>query len=627
MLEMNEELDKLIQNISQKKDITAVFLEYSKKFPEQDFSSIKKLSSWLGEIDDDVREKRVPLFFFSTILSSIENIRQENLLDQLIEPSEDFVASRICDFKSCLKYVDSYKLYKTLKFAQESLVLVGANGCGKTTLANLFQSTMHYESGIVIPAHRMMIIPTFESIPSYERMAGQFNDYQKRILSDKQSYQANKTTDVPYQIVNEYGTEMKFVLEALIAEKAYTERTFCQAFKQKGPNAEKFLRSKIDDVFEIWNYLFEHRQISCEDGCNFVIYDGVTKYPAYQMSDGERSVLYVAGRVILAPQNAVIIVDEPEMYLHQAVVQKLWDKLELVRNDCKFIYLTHNLDFAESRNFSKYWIKSVTHDEPISWNIEEIDFSSEIPETMLLQLLGSRKNILFCEGERDSLDTKIFEVIFSDYTVTPVGNCSSVISYTKAFNKLTIKSSKAIGIVDRDFLEEKQIENLGKDKIYTYDVAEIENLLLAEDFIKQFAAYKHESVSLDDLKDKVISSLKKNVENQISKWIVSYINFKISGANGVKGSSLEEVVKSYENFKNSIDISDLHEKRLTFLNAICDNREYGRAILVYNNKGLINIVEQVFQMKKYQERAIDFLKQSPDAQKILKDFFPKEIIV
>ena len=50
----------------------------------------------------------------------------------------------------------------------------------------------------------------------------------------------------------------------------------------------------------------------------------------------------------------------------------------------------------------------------------------------------------------------------------------------------------AYGIIDRDFKTKEQLDKLVTENVYSYDVAEIENLFLVEDFIKGFAEYKHE---------------------------------------------------------------------------------------------------------------------------------------
>lgn len=75
------------------------------------------------------------------------------------------------------------------------------------------------------------------------------------------------------------------------------------------------------------------------------------------MSDGERVTFYLIGRCVSVPENSIIIIDEPELHLHKAIQYALWDRIERVRNDCLFVYLTHDVEFAASRTgFKKIWL-------------------------------------------------------------------------------------------------------------------------------------------------------------------------------------------------------------------------------------------------------------------------------
>lgn len=122
-------------------------------------------------------------------------------------------------------------------------------------------------------------------------------------------------------------------------------------------------RSCLDDVIDIWNSLIEHRELYCDNSCNLKIKyskgDQTKEYPAFRMSDGEREIFYVVGRVLLSKPSSLIIIDEPELHLHKAILNKLWDILEVKRNDCQFIYLTHDIDFASSRIAQKLWLNLI----------------------------------------------------------------------------------------------------------------------------------------------------------------------------------------------------------------------------------------------------------------------------
>lgn len=189
-------------------------------------------------------------------------------------------------------------------------------------------------------------------------------------------------------------------------------------------------------------------------------------YSFDSLSDGEKAVFYYIGHVLFAKENSYIVVDEPEDHLHPAIVLKLWDVVENLRKDCKFIYLTHDCDFAASRRADKFWSKSFT--APADWDIESLSSCEELPEALLMELLGVRQNILFCEGKNGSLDNRLYGLFFPDYKIVPAGSCSNVIKYTRAYNqsqflKQSKPGSKAIGIIDGDFYEDDEKETWEKN--------------------------------------------------------------------------------------------------------------------------------------------------------------------
>ena len=70
------------------------------------------------------------------------------------------------------------------------------------------------------------------------------------------------------------------------------------------------------------------------------------------MSDGEKLVFYLIGAVLCAPENALLIIEEPEVLLHDSIKNPLWDEVEAMRPDCTYVYLTHDIDFAAATTAS-----------------------------------------------------------------------------------------------------------------------------------------------------------------------------------------------------------------------------------------------------------------------------------
>lgn len=588
--------------------------------------SILDTISWIKEIIGDVEIGIIPSSYDTMLINSFDflspmmNAIRQNISNNAIENIENLDNSFLSQITA---NIDSYHFYKSLGFAQENTVVVGANGCGKTTLANTLQKSLNIKDGIVIPAQKLLIIPTFSSTPNYEATAENYNRYQREILDDKQTFNASKEDDIPYSATRQYGSEFRNVLAALYSERMAKRNRFCDAFERDESPTKQELQSVLDRVINIWNFLIEHRSLLCDDSNNLVLIgEGVEgNYPAFQMSDGERIILYLVGRILLAPEKALIVIDEPEMYLHKTIVDKLWNKLEWERRDCVFLYLTHDLQFAANRDARKAWIRSFEY--PSKWTIDNIE-GNEIPEELLLKLLGSRKKILFCEGKRNSLDSKIFELLFEDYTITPVETCKDVINFTRSFNKIPNTVAKAYGIIDHDFRSKEQLTKLEEQNVFSYDVAEVENLFLLPDIIIGFAKYKNEVCDIDEIKTRILNQFEKDKQAQVSQFVSSAINAYFKSSHISTGNKKEEVEKNFHAFISEVDIDKLFNERESYINGVIANKEYEKAIMLYNNKGLHSVIESYFKMGDYRRRVLDYLRNTKEVKPI-KKIFPDQL--
>ena len=619
MIEFEQELKK---NVS---DLTAL-QELYQKTGAKSAQSILYTIAWIREIKEDMEKDIIPPSYNNMLMNSFDflspmlDVIRQNKRDNTIENSENLDKHFLPQITA---NIDSYRFYKCLGFAQENTVVVGANGCGKTTLANTLQKSLNIKDGIVIPAQKLLIIPTFSSTPNYAATTETYNKYQRTILNDKQTYNASKENDIPYSTTIQYGSEFKTVLATLYSERMAKRNRFCDAF-EKGKNPTKQeLQSVLDRVINIWNFLIEHRCLLCDDSNNLVLKGKDLKgnYPAFQMSDGERIILYLVGRVLLAPEKALIVIDEPEMHLHKTIVDKLWNRLEQERQDCVFLYLTHDLQFAASRNGRKAWIRSFEY--PSKWNIDNID-ENDIPEELLLKLLGSRKKILFCEGKKNSLDSKLFELLFEDYTITPVETCKDVINFKKSFNKIPNTVAKAYGIIDHDFRSKEQLSKLEEQNVFSYDVAEVENLFLLPDVIEGFAKYKNERCNIDDIKMSILKKFEQDKQTQTSLFVSSAINAYFKSSHISVGNEKEEVKRNFQNFISKVNIDQLFQERESYIDDIIAHKEYEKAILLYNNKGLHSVIEKYFDMGNYRFKALDYLRKTKEIEPI-KKIFPKQL--
>jgi hypothetical protein len=196
------------------------------------------------------------------------------------------------------------------------------------------------------------------------------------------------------------------------------------------------------------------------------------------MSDGEKSALYLAGR-ILSAEPGIVVVDEPETHLHSLLAIRLWNALEDARPDMRFVYVTHDLNFAMSRRGARFVLSSPTD------GLRAIDVDSNLPDDVAGELLGSASlsfyasRVVFCEGDAGSYDNELYNAWFSgqDTVVKSVGNSQRVMRCVDALNSSGIATSlQAIGIVDGDYHPDALKAALPKG-VWVLKVHEVESLL------------------------------------------------------------------------------------------------------------------------------------------------------
>ncbi len=248
--------------------------------------------------------------------------------------------------------------------------------------------------------------------------------------------------------------------------------------------------TKLDIITSIWAELFPHHKLVVGAGTlkTTPLDPAGEPYNAADMSDGERVAFYLIGECLCAPSKATVVIDEPEMHLHKSLVSRLWDLIEEECNDCLFVYLTHDIDFAASRKAATY--VCLWDFDGADWDWFPVPEVKGIPEPILLSILGSRKPILFVEGDQGSLDKQVYELTYPEWFVVPLGPCARVVETVHAFHNSDLAHLhrlKVRGIVDKDYRSPQQAEDLRSQGVLVLGVANIENILLAEEVLKEAA--------------------------------------------------------------------------------------------------------------------------------------------
>lgn len=250
----------------------------------------------------------------------------------------------------------------------------------------------------------------------------------------------------------------------------------------------------------------------------------------------------------------------------------------------------------------------------------------------MLDILGSRKPVLFVEGTNGSYDTKLYSEIYSNYYVVPCGSCSNVIMQTKAMKANgQLHHLKAYGIIDRDFRVDYELNKLKDDGIYSLGVAEVENLFLAEELLQvvnnQMA--KEDNTSVESVKNYIINDrFIKQLSGQVCEATVAQIKYKLATVDISKANE-NSAKDTLDKVFQSISYDSIREKVESEFNEIATSKNYKDVLKVFNCKALSNCIGNKFGINndEYRDYVIRLLRSDKqnDVINALSSYLPTEI--
>ncbi|WP_234423188.1 DUF4435 domain-containing protein [Flavobacterium sp. RSP49] len=510
-----------------------------------------------------------------------------------------------------------------------NLVLIGANGSGKTRLGVFVEEKLQEHITVHrISAQKALKLPDYAQIKNLGQAQDEFLvGYSGTALQSngiawaKNSYRWQNQSPATSSL-NDYEQLLSLLFaktterDRLHTEKTRTQQVYIEVFD-----------SVTDKIVKIWCDLMPHRSLKFSDGQVLISKKDQKEYHGKDMSDGERVILYLIGSCLCAPDNSIIIIDEPEVHIHKSIVSKLWNKIEENCPEKLLIYITHDLDFATSRSdATKLWIKAY-HGENI-WEWDFIPVEESLPESLFLEVLGNRKNIIFCEGENNSIDSSVYQLVYPDYHIMPRGGGDKVIESTKAFvNNPSLHHLVAHGLIDSDYKELEEKEILQGHGIYTIPVAEIENLYCIEPIIKIISIYLglNPNETFDKAVNFIVESLKSEFDVQVSSKAEKIIEYKL-GAFSKKDHTAEALKLALDETLSRINIDEIYKISGAMFQDAIDSRDYAKILLIYNRKSLPTRISGIFGLAKgeYEKLLVRLMKGDKQEEIVsaLKTYLP-----
>ena len=432
----------------------------------------------------------------------------------------------------------------------DQLFIVGANGSGKSSLMQRLTVDAGDKKIKRIAAHRQTwfdsgnIDFTPTNLQEYNRNTLQYNTHNEARWRDLRAEQ-----------------DLSAVLFDLLTKENTINDSIVHHVRNEDNSQAYELSTKLPSLIYQINELLNHGglTVTLEKNSNqnlLARHPQEEPFSIAEMSDGERSAVIMAAHVITAESGTVFLIDEPERHLHRSIIQPFLSALFALRSgDCAFIIATHEMALpVASPKARVLMLRSCqwSGSECIAWDAETLEPNSELPPELKLAILGSKKKILFVEGQRGSLDVSLYSVLFPTLSVNPIGSCEEVQKAVLGLRgSQEIDDAEVFGLIDRDNRADKDIEKLAEKGIFALKVYSVEALYYCSDAIDAVAHRQAGSLGRDanelieSTKQQVIEELKnqqlaermaaRRCERQIQELALSNIpNWKSIRANAAQ---------------------------------------------------------------------------------------------
>ena len=509
--------------------------------------------------------------------------------------------------KSLLNLIYAYNVLKHLDGHNKTLVVLGPNGSGKTSFANYLKKMEEHIK--VIPA--LKPLRAIGHIPSlYDSTLQMYNNS----LYRESRYEEDLLQKLIIGLCNEHDEIAREYFESGI---------------KRGESIFQKIKRIFDDFFEVQlnSSSFSGKKIMIKK-------EGYNLFDFNNMSDGERTAFFYIATVVAAPSQSFIIVDEPENHLNSAIYNKIWDRLISLRKDCQFIFISHTMDFINARtNFELVRIKNFVY--PDKFEFEFLgDTLESIPADYIVEILGSRKPILFCEGEKTGYDYKIYEILFGKkYTVIATGNCSNVEKCVFACSQHTsiYNTEKSIGIIDSDMKTEYELNELKLKNIYPLKCNEIEMLLVDEVIFKRVLSHVYKKdYEFDEFKKKFFEKIRQRKEYIIKRLVKTQIDEKLKSSiiDDKNNKNKEEIKLNLSNIFKKLDIDTMWEQCENKINDILSKEDYDEAIryCCLEHNEIIGGIAKIF-VKEYTDIALGLLGEDEGLSSTIRSKYFPEIVI
>ncbi|MBC3540169.1 AAA family ATPase [Rufibacter sediminis] len=459
-----------------------------------------------------------------------------------------------------------------------ALFVLGANGVGKSTLMhNLFQQNLNHTKRIL--AHRQ----TWFSNNSMDMTASQKTEQEKNIKNRDQNinsrwqdvYAQARSSISIFDLINSENIRARKITNAVDSDDISTAKLLSNIQAPLQAINELLAISNIPIVITLG-----------KDEQLFASKNESLPYSIAELSDGERNALLICADVLTTEPNHLIILDEPERHLHRSIISPLLSSLFQKRKDCVFVISTHDvylpIDHAEASVLllrSCQWNGKNIKD----WDADLISKADEIPNTIKREILGAKRSILFVEGNYDSLDGQIYQLIYPNVTVMPQGSCGKVEKAVEGIKGTeSLHWINAYGLIDADDRTPEQLTKLLEKGVVAINCYSVESLYYNLEIVKRIAKRYAEVIGANENElytkatSDIISDIEPHKERLCSRLCEKQVRNSI-----MKVLPKHKDISKRGEFDYKINLAEVIEKEESIFDKLVSDKDLNALIIRY----------------------------------------------
>jgi ABC-type cobalamin/Fe3+-siderophores transport system ATPase subunit len=361
----------------------------------------------------------------------------------------------------------------------EALFVLGANGTGKSSLLQRLAATSGGNARRISASRQ-----TWFQSSALEFTPAQRQNVENQVRSwDSQSQSRWMEQDARMR--------SGLTLYDLIDAENVDARAIADAMRAGNVSLATDLASKTAPIAKINELLGLSNipiTISVSNGDRLMASkNGGIPYGAAELSDGERNALLIAADVLTARSGSLLIIDEPERHLHRSIISPLLTHLFRCRPDNAFVVATHDLMLpVDNPDARTLLIRGCSYEgsNPRQWDVDLIPANANIEESIKRDIVGSRRQIVFVEGEDQSLDKPLYIILFPMVSVCSKGSSRDVHHSVNAIRTSeSLHWLQAWGIIDSDGRNKDSVVELRSIGVFPLPFYSVESIYFHPDLV------------------------------------------------------------------------------------------------------------------------------------------------